>query len=295
MAETIGEGAAQAAPFFNPEAAFNACVAGLREFLDATFGEREHHVVLGLSGGIDSALVAVMAVEALGAGNVHAVTMPGPFTTQGTLDDAYRLAENLDIRLDEVRVEGAYEACCDAIEDGCLEDVHGTIAGQNIQARLRMIVLMALSNAYGWIVLNTGNLSEACMGYCTLYGDTVGAYSPIGGLLKTQVYAIANWVNERTRAVAGEVLIPEGIITRAPSAELADGQTDEESLGITYAVLDNILAHNLGGVSPEKIVEAGIATEEQVASVMSRMRANAFKAAWLPPHPSIAPVCRPAQ
>ena len=272
---------------FDPEAAFGACVRGLRAFLDDTFGEGEHHVVLGLSGGIDSALVAVMAVEALGSGNVHVVTMPGPFTTQGTLDDAYELAEHLDLRLDEVDIEDAYEACCKALEEGCWEDVRGTIAGQNVQARLRMIMLMALSNAYGWTVLNTGNRSEACMGYCTLYGDTVGAYSPIGGLFKTQVYAIANWVNERTQAVAGEALIPEGIITRPPSAELADGQTDEESLGITYAVLDDILAHYLGGVSPEDIVAAGIATKEQVASVLSRMRANAFKAAWYPPHPDV--------
>ena len=265
---------------FDAAFAFDTCVNGLRAFLDETFGKREHHVVLGLSGGIDSALVAVMAVQALGPSNVHVVTMPGPFTSQETLDDAYALAEHLDLRLDEVDVQAAYEACCDALVEGCCEDVRGTIAGQNIQARLRMIMLMALSNAYGWIVLNTGNLSEACMGYCTLYGDTVGAYSPIGGLLKTRVYAVAHWVNERTEALTGEKLIPEGIITRAPSAELADGQTDEDSLGITYAELDPLLERALAG---EDISLLG----PQGAAVAARMRANAFKLHWLPPHPTI--------
>ena len=287
MTPDKNEGVAQAAPFFNPETAFEACVAGLRDFMDATFGPREHYVVLGLSGGIDSALVAVMAVEAFGAEHVRALTMPGPFTSAATLADARALARNLDISLDEVDVEQAYEVCCRALEEGCFEDVRGTIAGQNIQARLRMIMLMAMSNAYGWTVLNTGNLSEACMGYCTLYGDTVGAYAPIGGLLKTQVYAVAHWVNERTLAASGEALIPEGIITRPPSAELADGQTDEDSLGITYTELDDILAHYLGGVSPEEMVAAGIAPAEQVERVLARMRANAFKAAWLPPHPRV--------
>ena len=265
---------------FDPAAAFGACTDGLKTFLQETFGEGEHHVVLGLSGGIDSALVAVMAVEALGSSNVHAVTMPGPFTTDGTLDDAYELAQNLDIRLDEVIIEDAYEACCKAIEEGCWEDVRGTIAGQNVQARLRMIVLMALSNAYGWTVLNTGNLSEARMGYCTLYGDTVGAYSPIGGLLKTEVYAVADWVNERATEATGGPLIPEGIITRAPSAELADGQTDEDSLGITYAELDPLLARALAG---EDISALG----PQGDAVAARMRANAFKLHWLPPHPDV--------
>ena len=259
---------------FTPEAAFNACVQGLRSFMDCTFGEGEHDVVLGLSGGIDSALVAVIAVEAFGAEHVHALTMPGPYTTEGTLADARALARNLDIRLDEVAIAPAYEACCDSIAAGCFEDVRGTIAGQNIQARLRMIMLMALSNARGWTVLNSGNLSEACMGYCTLYGDTVGAYGPIGGLLKTEVYAVANWINRN-----GEV-IPASIITRPPSAELADGQTDEGSLGITYAELDALLARIRAGEDEDAIA----AESAQAAEVLRRMRANAFKQRWLPPH-----------
>ncbi len=286
MTANRNEGVAQAAPFFNPEAAFEACVSGLREFMDATFGLRDHHVLLGLSGGIDSALVAVMAVAAFGPERVHAVTMPGPYTSEATRADAETLAENLGIWLDEIDIEEAFNAMMDAVEDGANVDLEDTIAAQNIQARLRMVSLMALSNLKGWTVLNTGNLSEACMGYCTLYGDTVGAYGPIGGLLKTQVYAVANWLNERA-AAEGRELIPEGIITRPPSAELADGQTDEDSLGITYAELDDVLAHYLGGVSPEEIVAAGIAPAAQVERVLSRMRANAFKAAWLPPHPKV--------
>ena len=288
MMEASLQGAASAAPCvlegFDPEAAFNACVEQLQAFMDATFGAREHHVVLGLSGGIDSALVAVMAVEAFGPEHVHALTMPGPFTSAGTLADARALARNLDIRLDEVAIGEAYEACCKAVEEGCFEDVRGTIAGQNIQARLRMVMLMALSNARGWTVLNSGNLSEARMGYCTLYGDTVGAFGPIGGLLKTEVYAVANWVNERTRAASGEALIPEGIITRPPSAELATGQTDEDSLGITYAQLDAILARLRAGEDADALA----AESPQAAEVIRRMRANAFKGAWLPPH-SVVP------
>lgn len=265
---------------FDAGAAFGACVEGLRGFLDETFGEGEHEVVLGLSGGIDSALVAVMAVEALGTEHVHVVTMPGPFTSEGTRADAYALAANLGIHLDEVDVEDAYEACCSALADGAGERVRGTIAGQNIQARLRMVMLMALSNARGWTVLNTGNLSEACMGYCTLYGDTVGAYGPIGGLLKTEVYAVADWVNARA-AAAGRECIPEGIITRPPSAELADGQTDEESLGVTYAELDAVLARVRAGEDMDALAAEG----DVAARVTARMRANAFKSAWLPPHP----------
>ncbi|MBQ3386759.1 MAG: NAD(+) synthase, partial [Eggerthellaceae bacterium] len=164
MTANRNEGVAQAAPFFNPEAAFEACVSGLREFMDATFGLRDHHVLLGLSGGIDSALVAVMAVAAFGPERVHAVTMPGPYTSEATRADAETLAENLGIWLDEIDIEEAFNAMMDAVEDGANVDLEDTIAAQNIQARLRMVSLMALSNLKGWTVLNTGNLSEACMG-----------------------------------------------------------------------------------------------------------------------------------
>lgn len=261
----------------NGEQLFKACVDGLRDFMAETFGPGRHDVVLGLSGGIDSALAAAVAVEALGADRVHAVTLPGPFTSHETLADAFRLAENLGIDLGEVEIEDAYDACVDALSWGVDLDVEDTVAGQNIQARLRMIMLMALSNANGWTVLNCGNLSEACMGYCTLYGDTVGAYGPIGGLLKTQVYAAARWLNRF------EEVIPAGIIERPPSAELAEGQTDEDSLGITYADLDVILDRVLNGEEEAVAAEA----DPQAEAVLRRMKANRFKLAWLPPHPAV--------
>ncbi len=279
-----------AAEGFDPAAAFAICRDGLRTFLDDAFGQREHHVVLGLSGGIDSALVAAIAVAALGVDRVHGITLPGPHTSGGTRSDAEVLAENLGISFGAVAISPAAEACVAALDEGLGLDVTGTIAAQNIQARLRMVMLMAVSNARGWTVLNTGNLSEACMGYCTLYGDTVGAYDPIGGLLKTEVYALSRWINEHAAELYGEgctEAIPEATIRRAPSAELADGQTDEDSLGITYAVLDAVLARLLAGESAEEVVAAGVATAEQVDAVVARMQANAFKKAWFPPHPAV--------
>lgn len=282
---------------FDEQAAFAICVGGLRTFLRENFGDERKAVLLGLSGGIDSALVACLAAAAVGADNLRCVTLPGPHTTAGTHSDAADLAANLGCDFSEVAIKSAYEACARELLQAENLDVTSTIAGQNIQARLRMVMLMALSNAHGWPVLNTGNLSEACMGYCTLYGDTVGAYDPIGGLLKTEVYALADWINAHpdmilgagasSRAFRGEALIPLSIITRPPSAELADGQTDEDSLGITYAELDVILAQVLSGSTPEEVAESGVADGETVVRVLAHMKANAFKRAWYPPHPAV--------
>lgn len=276
-------------PAFEPAAAFDACVRGLREFLDTTFGEGKHDVLLGLSGGIDSALVACIAVAACGREHVHALTLPGAFTSVGTRADAEALAHNLGIDFGEVSIDAAAAACAAALREGIGLDVEGSIAGQNVQARLRMVMLMAASNARGWTVLNCGNLSEACMGYCTLYGDTVGAYAPIGGLLKTHVYAVSQWLNKAAAARGEGEIIPPSIISRPPSAELAANQTDEAALGITYAALDSILARLLAGEAPEAVAAAlegnGTATAAEVDAVVARMRTNAFKRTWLPPHP----------
>ena len=157
------------------------------------------------------------------------------------------------------------------------------LAAENTQARCRMVILMALSNAHRWLVLNTGNRSEAYMGYSTLYGDTAGAFAPIGGLLKTQVYMLARVANARAEAAGRVAPIPANVLTKAPSAELAPGQVDEASMGIDYPTLDGILAAHLDrGLDAETLVKAGF-DAEQVSYVLGRAEATAFKRALEPP------------
>lgn len=265
----------------------DACIDATREFVTRC-GYRE--VVVGLSGGIDSALVAAIAVEALGAENVHAVLMPGPFSSGHSVTDATAEAEALGIDAQTISIAEA----CDAF-DSMLEIPCGGVEGegltgvtcQNVQARCRMIVLMALSNARDWLVLNTGNKSEVYTGYSTLYGDMVGAFAPIGGLYKTDVYRVARALNERVVAAGRPQAIPDSVLEKAPSAELAPGQTDEASLGISYRALDEILhAHLEGGMDEEALVEAGFDADE-VALVLRKMRSSAFKRPLEPPAPDV--------
>ena len=221
----------------NAEQQYAACVAGLKEFVE---GIGDHGVVLGLSGGIDSSLVACMCVDAFGAENVHGYMLPGPYSTEHSLVDAQELARNLGIRAERVSIAEAYRVFEGQLSNLCPSFDRST-AGENTQARCRMIVLMALANFYGWTMVNTGNKSEAMMGYSTLYGDTAGAYAPIGGLYKTDVYAVSRWVNARAEAAGQVAPIPEHVLVKPPSAELAPGQQDEASLGTTYAELDKLL------------------------------------------------------
>ncbi|MEY3595465.1 MAG: hypothetical protein RL576_879 [Actinomycetota bacterium] len=179
-------------------------------------------VVIGLSGGIDSALVAAIAVEALGAEHVHGVSMPSRYSSDGSKDDALALAQNLNIPYQSVEEGFAGKA----------ED----LTEENLQSRVRGMILMALSNKHGWMVLTTGNKSELAVGYFTLYGDSVGGFGIIKDVLKTTVYELCEWVNER----AGAPLIPRAIIDKAPSAELRPDQRDDQSLP-PYEVLDAIL------------------------------------------------------
>ncbi len=190
-------------------------------------------VALGLSGGIDSALVAAVATDALGADHVHGVLMPGPYSSQGSVDDALALAGSLGIPTHTLPIGPAHDALLDTLESaaGRLER---TLAEENLQARVRGTLLMALSNANGWLVLATGNKSELAVGYSTLYGDMVGGYAPIKDVFKTHVYDLARWRNS-----IGEV-IPADTLTKPPSAELRPDQTDQDSLP-PYDVLDAIL------------------------------------------------------
>ena len=190
-------------------------------------------VVLGLSGGIDSALTACVAADALGAEKVVGVSMPSPFTSSASKADAERLAKALGIRLETIPIGdmmGAYDHALAPAFAGRAPDT----TEENLQARIRGNTLMALSNKFGWLVLTTGNKSEVSVGYCTLYGDMAGGFAMLKDVYKTQVYALSRWRNQRSP------VIPENTITRAPSAELKPGQTDQDSLP-PYDTLDAIL------------------------------------------------------
>ncbi len=233
-------------------------------------------VIIGLSGGLDSSVVATLAVEALGADHVHGVLMPGPYTSASSIKDASQLALNLGIDAPAFPITQTFAAFC--IEwEACLEEPLEGLAAENTQARLRMCILMALSNAKGWMVLNTGNLSEAAMGYSTLYGDTAGALAPIGGLYKTEVFQLAAFLNQQAEAAGKVAPIPQNVLTKPPSAELSEEQTDEASLGISYGELDELLWQMVD----QNIPAADISPEAE--RIWKRYQQNAFKRAQEPP------------
>lgn len=213
---------------------FEALKCALKDYVDKTGAAKE--VVLGLSGGIDSALVAVIAVEALGADRVRTVGMPSEFSSSGSIEDARLLAENLGVRFDIVPIAPLYEAYLAQLQP-FFEGTDFGVAEENLQSRARGVLLMALANKFGGMVLNTGNKSEMATGYCTLYGDMNGGLSLIGDLYKTEVYKLCAWLNE---VYFGEIRIPSPILTKAPSAELRPDQKDTDSLP-EYALLDRIL------------------------------------------------------
>ena len=205
---------------------------GLRDYVEKN-GFRE--VVVGMSGGIDSALTAALAAEALGPERVVAVSMPSRYSSADTQTDARRVAESLGVRFLELPIEDAVESV-DAALAGPFEGTEPGLAEENVQARLRGLLLMALSNKFGWLVVATGNKSELAVGYATLYGDMAGGFALLKDVFKTDVFRLARHLNER----AGRELIPQTIIDRAPSAELRPDQRDEDSLP-PYAELDKVL------------------------------------------------------
>lgn len=234
-------------------------------------------VLLGLSGGMDSALVAAIAVNALGPENVLGVLMPSPYTSRESIDLALALAANLGMETRTIPLENVMQSFDAALEDpfrGYARDV----TEENIQARIRGTLLMALSNKFGSLLLGTGNKSEAAVGYSTLYGDTCGALEVIGDLYKTQVYSLARWVN----ASRGREVIPEGIITRAPSAELRPDQTDQDSLP-PYEELDRILFDHIEqGMGLATLIEVGHAPET-ARRVLALVQGAEFKRAQMAP------------
>ncbi|MBM3883515.1 MAG: NAD+ synthase [Verrucomicrobia bacterium] len=229
------------------EKLYGALVLGLRDYL---FKCGFHSAVLGLSGGIDSALTACLAAAALGPSQVLGISLPSQFSSAGSLADARQLALNLGIRYEVVPIQAAFEAVkrqLGPLFSGLAEDV----TEENIQARLRGVLLMALSNKFGSLLLTTGNKSEMAVGYCTLYGDMCGGLSVISDVPKTMVYRLARWINRERE------IIPAASITKAPSAELHPNQTDQDSLP-PYEVLDAILdAYVVEGRPVDEIIARG--------------------------------------
>jgi NAD+ synthetase len=222
-----------------------------------------------LSGGIDSALVACLAASALGTENVRGISLPSQYSSQGSLDDARSLAEALGIRYDVVPIQPPFESVKGQMRDvfaGRAEDV----AEENIQARLRGVILMAMSNKFGSLLLTTGNKSELAVGYCTLYGDMCGGLAVISDLPKTLVYELASWINR------GKEIIPAATITKPPSAELRPDQTDQDSLP-PYDLLDAILALYVEENLPIREIVARGYDQELVRRITGMVDRNEYK------------------
>ena len=251
---------------------WDALVLGVRDYLGKNGFPG---ALLGLSGGIDSALVLAIAVDALGADKIRAVMMPSPYTADISWIDAREMAGRLNVRYDEISIVPEFEAFKASLAGefkGLAEDT----TEENIQARIRGVFLMALSNKFGAIVLTTGNKSEMATGYCTLYGDMAGGFAVIKDLLKTTVFKLARWRNENDPYCTGSQPIPERIITRPPSAELRADQTDQDSLP-PYEVLDAILARYMENDESVEAIVAGGFDRAVVERVARLIRLNEYK------------------
>ncbi len=251
---------------------WSAMVLGLRDYIGKNGFPG---VVLGLSGGIDSALVLALAVDALGADKVRTVMMPSHYTADISCIDAREMAQRLQVQYEEIDIASTFEAFKSGLAPaftGCTEDT----TEENLQARIRGTLLMALSNKFGGLVLTTGNKSELATGYCTLYGDMAGGFAPIKDLLKTQVFALAHWRNANDPFGTGNNPIPERIITRPPSAELRADQTDQDSLP-AYEVLDEIIERYMENDEPIASIVAGGFDADIIEKVTRLIKINEYK------------------
>ncbi len=261
------QGEMHGAPQISEQAAvYHGLVMGVADYV------RKCHfssVVLGLSGGIDSALTAAIAVEALGPENVLGVALPSPYSSQDSLEDAKKLAENLGCRFEVLPITDLFDCFRQSLEPffaGLQEDV----TEQNLQARIRGNLLMSLSNKFGHLLLTTGNKSEMAVGYCTLYGDMSGGLAVISDVPKQLVYQLAAYVN-RSREI-----IPARIIEKAPTAELKHDQTDQDDLP-PYDILDQVLELHLeDGLGGSEIIARGF-DEQMVRDILRRVRINEYK------------------
>jgi NAD+ synthase (glutamine-hydrolysing) len=262
---------------------FEALVLSVKDYCRKTGHSRMH---MGLSGGIDSALSAAIACRALGPENVHGVTMPSKYSSTGSISDSEQLATNLGMADPPViPIRDTHDAMFVAL-DAVLGDVSESITDQNIQARLRGMILMALSNANNTLVLSTSNKSEIAVGYSTIYGDMCGAVTVLGDVMKTRCYELARWVNEHHETLGFDVPpIPENSITKPPSAELLHGQTDQDTLP-PYEVLDEIIVRFIDrDQSIESIVEeTGLDVElvEMMTKLIDRAQYKRDQAAVIP-------------
>ena len=237
---------------------------------------------LGLSGGLDSALVAYLAVRAVGKDHVVCFSMPSRFSSQGSKDDAAELANNLGCRYEILPIESVY-VCFLEILEKVFEGRPFDTAEENLQARIRGTLLMAFSNKFQSMLLATGNKSESSMGYCTLYGDMCGSLAPIGDLFKTEIFSLCRRINEKSRLQSGRNIIPETILTKPPSAELRPNQTDQDSLP-PYEVLDAVLEHYLHkNRSADEIAETLGMDRELITRIVRGVEAAEFKHRQSPP------------
>jgi NAD+ synthase (glutamine-hydrolysing) len=251
---------------------YDALVTGIKEYFTK---QGFKQAVLGLSGGIDSALVLALAVEALGNENVKAVLLPSRYSTDHSISDAVKLAQNLNVPYEIIPIEKTFSA----LEETLSTQFAGlpfSIAEENMQSRSRGVILMALSNKFGYILLNTSNKSEMAVGYGTLYGDMCGGLSVIGDLYKTEVFELCRYINRNTE------IIPENIITKAPSAELRPDQKDSDSLP-EYDLLDQILSLYIEErKGPNEIIASGF-DETVVKRVLRMVNMNEWKRLQAPP------------
>jgi NAD+ synthase (glutamine-hydrolysing) len=254
-----------------------ALVLGIRDYARKN---RFTKAVLGLSGGIDSAIVAALAAEAIGGENLLCVMMPSPYSSEGSIKDSEELVKNLGCQSRVEPISGAFEILLNQLHLHKPTKSGESLAGENMQSRLRGVILMAISNAEGRLLLSTGNKSELAVGYCTLYGDTNGGLAVLGDVLKTEVWQVARHMNES----AGREIIPNAIIDKKPSAELAPNQFDQDSLP-PYELMDPILRlYFENKLSPEEIIAAEN-DAKLVYEVLNKVEspANEFKRQQLPP------------
>jgi NAD+ synthase (glutamine-hydrolysing) len=244
----------------------DALILGIRDYFRKMGFTK---ATLGSSGGVDSAVVQALAVEALGKENVHVLLMPSEFSSSHSVSDAEQLCRNLGNRYDIVPIKSVYESFIAALKP-IFKDLPFSVAEENIQSRTRGNLLMALANKFGYILLNTSNKSELATGYGTLYGDMAGGLSVLGDLYKMQVYALARHINKETE------IIPEAILTKAPSAELRPNQKDSDSLP-DYPVLDRVLYQYVElRQGPREIIAQGF-DEKLVARILKLVNTNEYK------------------
>jgi NAD+ synthase (glutamine-hydrolysing) len=237
--------------------------------------------ILGLSGGIDSAVVLVLTQLALGKENVKALLLPSQFSSDHSIKDAKDLAENLDVSFEIISIENAYQAFDNTLNP-FFEGKEFDVTEENLQARIRAVILMAFTNKFGYILLNTSNKSESAVGYGTLYGDMCGGLSVIGDVYKTQIFELAKFINR------DKEIIPINTITKPPSAELRPNQKDSDSLP-DYDILDKILYSYIElRQGPKELIEMGF-DEETITRVLKLVNTNEYKRAQTPPILRVSP------